>query len=155
MRHLPIFVLVAGLSMAPSVVQAQAGAPQRPATPSAPLKPSPPQTPAATPAQSSPNVAMSRDARRAGDTQPVATKSSISIPPSVREVLRIDPTLLYRADYIGNYPVLAAFLQQHPEMAHNPAFFIGECQLPSRAQSRAGGYARSLRKWSNSSRCRR
>ena len=47
-------------------------------------------------------------------------------PPSVREVLRIDPTLMYRADYLANYPVLAAFLEQHPEIAHNPAFFIGE-----------------------------
>lgn len=54
------------------------------------------------------------------------------LPPSVREVLRIDPTLLYRADYIGNYPVLAAFLEQHPEIAHNPAFFIGERHFDER-----------------------
>ena len=47
-------------------------------------------------------------------------------PPSVREVLRIDPTLMYRADYVANYPVLAAFLEQHPEIAHNPGFFVGE-----------------------------
>jgi hypothetical protein len=47
-------------------------------------------------------------------------------PPSVREVLRIDPTLMYRADYIANYPMLAAFLEQHPEIAHNPSYFIGE-----------------------------
>ncbi len=53
-------------------------------------------------------------------------------PPSVREVLRIDPTLLQRADYIANYPVLAAFLEQHPEIAHNPAFFVGEWQFDER-----------------------
>ena len=44
-------------------------------------------------------------------------------PPSVREVLRIDPTLLYRPDYLATYPVLAAFLEQHPEIAHNPGIF--------------------------------
>lgn len=51
-------------------------------------------------------------------------------PPSVREVLRIDPTLMYRADYMANYPALAAFLEQHPEIAHNPGFFVGEWRSP-------------------------
>ncbi len=51
-------------------------------------------------------------------------------PPSVREVLRIDPTLLYRPDYLATYPVLAAFLEQHPEIAHNPGFFLGEWRAP-------------------------
>ena len=51
-------------------------------------------------------------------------------PPSVREVLRIDPTLLYRADYLATYPMLAAFLEQHPEIAHNPGFFLGEWRAP-------------------------
>ena len=34
--------------------------------------------------------------------------------------------LLSSGDYLATYPVLAAFLQQHPEVAHNPSFFIGE-----------------------------
>jgi hypothetical protein len=46
-------------------------------------------------------------------------------PPSLREVLRLDPTLLYNENYLSTYPALAAFLQQHPEVAHNPGFFIG------------------------------
>jgi hypothetical protein len=46
-------------------------------------------------------------------------------PPSLRQVLRLDPTLLTKPDYLGLYPLLAAFLTQHPEVAHNPAFFIG------------------------------
>ena len=53
-------------------------------------------------------------------------------PPSVREVLRIDPTLIYRPDYLANYPVLAAFLEQHPEIAHNPGYFFGEWRAPGR-----------------------
>jgi hypothetical protein len=51
-------------------------------------------------------------------------------PPSVREVLRIDPTLLYRPDYLATYPMLAAFLEQHPQIAHNPGFFLGEWRSP-------------------------
>ena len=38
----------------------------------------------------------------------------------MREVLQLDPTLLWRADYLATYPGLAAFLEQHPEVAHNP-----------------------------------
>jgi len=47
-------------------------------------------------------------------------------PPSVGQVLRLDPTLLTRSDYLTPYPKLAAFLAQHPEVAHNPVFFLGD-----------------------------
>jgi hypothetical protein len=46
-------------------------------------------------------------------------------PPSLREVLRCDPSLLTRGDYLASYPTLAAYVTQHPEVVHNPAFFIG------------------------------
>jgi hypothetical protein len=46
-------------------------------------------------------------------------------PPSLGEVLRLDPTLLTNADYMAPYPDLAGFLAQHPEIAHNPAFYVG------------------------------
>ena len=46
-------------------------------------------------------------------------------PPSLRQVLRCDPSLLTRADYLTSYPSLAAYVTQHPEVVHNPAFFIG------------------------------
>lgn len=46
-------------------------------------------------------------------------------PPSVRQVLRFDPSLLARQDYMSAYPALAAYVGQHPEIAHNPAFFLG------------------------------
>src|SRR5215217_7815528 len=45
-------------------------------------------------------------------------------PPSVAQVLRLDPTLLGRPDYLAPYPMLAAFLGQHPEVAHNPGYYI-------------------------------
>ncbi len=46
-------------------------------------------------------------------------------PPAVGEVLRRDPSLLDRPDYIAPYPQLALFLQQHPEIARNAGFFFG------------------------------
>jgi hypothetical protein len=47
-------------------------------------------------------------------------------PPSVYEVLRIDPSLLTRSDYLAPYPALAAFVQQHPEIIRTPSYYIGE-----------------------------
>jgi hypothetical protein len=47
-------------------------------------------------------------------------------PPSLSEALRLDPSLLINEAYLAPYPALAAFLTQHPEVAHNPGFFVGE-----------------------------
>lgn len=49
-----------------------------------------------------------------------------SYPPSLREVLKIDPTLLTNKEYLATYPKLAEFLGQHPEVVHNPAYFLGQ-----------------------------
>ena len=46
-------------------------------------------------------------------------------PPSVREVLQLDPVLMSNAKYLELYPKLGVFLSQHPEVAHNPVFFLG------------------------------
>lgn len=45
-------------------------------------------------------------------------------PPSLPRVLRMDPSLLGNPSYLQTYPSLATFLAQHPEVAHNPAFFL-------------------------------
>lgn len=47
------------------------------------------------------------------------------LPPAVTAVLRHDPSLLTRTDYLTPYPRLAAFLQAHPQVALNPSYFIG------------------------------
>jgi hypothetical protein len=66
-------------------------------------------------------------------------------PPSVREVLRIDPTLMSRPDYLATYPALANFLAQHPQVAHNPAFFVGDYQYRERTDTPSMEAARALR----------
>ena len=47
------------------------------------------------------------------------------LPPSVRNVLQYDPSLVDRPDYLAPYPTLQAFLKQHPEISRNPAYFFG------------------------------
>jgi hypothetical protein len=45
-------------------------------------------------------------------------------PPQVGKVLKLDPTLFTNAAYLANYPALAAFVAQHPEVAHSPSFYL-------------------------------
>src|SRR5262245_60592954 len=48
------------------------------------------------------------------------------LPPSLAQVLQLDPSLASNADYLTPYPALAAYLHQHPEVARNPSFFLGD-----------------------------
>jgi hypothetical protein len=45
-------------------------------------------------------------------------------PRSVGEVLRRDPSLMGRADYMASYPPLAQFIAQHPEIPRNVEYFF-------------------------------
>ena len=47
-------------------------------------------------------------------------------PPSLPRIMRLDPTLVNNEAYLQTYPALAAFLAQHPEVKHNPAFFFAQ-----------------------------
>src|SRR5262245_30332819 len=42
-------------------------------------------------------------------------------PPSLSQVVRLDPSLLANENYMAPYPALWAFLNDHGEIAHNPA----------------------------------
>jgi len=45
-------------------------------------------------------------------------------PPQLGKVLKLDPTLFNNAAYMANYPALASFIAQHPEVAHAPAYYL-------------------------------
>ena len=45
-------------------------------------------------------------------------------PPSVASVLQADPSLA-NPEYLKPYPLLSNFIQRHPEIARNPAYFFG------------------------------
>ena len=45
-------------------------------------------------------------------------------PPSVGQVMRIDPSLMRNEAYLAPYPAIAAFLQQHPDIVQNPNYYL-------------------------------
>jgi hypothetical protein len=47
-------------------------------------------------------------------------------PPSLKNVLALDPALLDNQSYLEPYPALVSFLSAHPEIARNPSFFVSE-----------------------------
>lgn len=47
-------------------------------------------------------------------------------PPTLRSVLALDPTLLSNQAYLAPYPGLVGFLNDHPEVARDPTFYVGE-----------------------------
>jgi len=47
-------------------------------------------------------------------------------PPALRGVLALDPGLLSNPAYLAPYPALASYLHEHPEVARDPIFYIGD-----------------------------
>lgn len=68
-------------------------------------------------------------------------------PPSLAEVLRLDPTLITSDQYLATYPGLAAFVARHPEVARNPSYFFGSEHV--RSWEDYGPRAESVRIWRN------
>jgi hypothetical protein len=81
------------------------------------------QTPARVDVQ--PNQVVAITDQNAERTREQLRETLDRYPPTLRQVLRLDPTLLSKSDYLALYPGLSQFLAQHPEVAHNPAYFIG------------------------------
>jgi hypothetical protein len=65
------------------------------------------------------------DDRSARDTRQRLAEILRDYPPSLAQVLRLDPSLMTREDYLAPYPGLAAFIAQHPEVTRDPAFYLG------------------------------
>jgi hypothetical protein len=139
MKNLHIPVIFIALLTSAAAADARQPAQRAPATPSASQRPQPPTAPA----QAAPGVFM-QETRDARETRDRLNDIFRQYPPSVKEVLAIDPTLMYRPDYIANYPILAAFLEQHPEIAHNPSFFVGERRYDEQSNNPRMEVARAL-----------
>jgi hypothetical protein len=50
------------------------------------------------------------------------------VPPDLGRILKMDPTLLRNEGYLAQYPALASFLAAHPEIAHNPGYYLSFVQ---------------------------
>ncbi len=47
-------------------------------------------------------------------------------PPTLRNVLALDPDLLNNESFLAPYPGLVAFLKAHPEIIRNPSYYLGD-----------------------------
>jgi hypothetical protein len=117
--HAAAFVLVAVVTAASTSLSAQqAPVPSRPRTaPVAPQAPAP---------QGQPPVVVYQNPTNAREVQEQLRQILDAYPPSLRQLIRLDPSLMQREDYMAAYPALTAFLQQHPEVVRNPGFYFGE-----------------------------
>jgi hypothetical protein len=116
-------VLLATLFAAPTIAQEASRPLRAPHAPEAPPQPAQPRT--------LPEL-LSRADGNAPETQRRLYELVQEYPPSLGQVLSLDPTLLTNQTYLEPYPALAAFLAQHPEIAHNPGFFLGGFQVSRR-----------------------
>ena len=51
-------------------------------------------------------------------------------PPEVGKTLKLSPTLFSNPAYLANYPSLQQFVAKHPEVAHNPRYFLEHVYVP-------------------------
>ena len=61
------------------------------------------------------------------------------LPPALGVVLKSDPTLLTNAAYLAAYPTLARYIQTHPEIARDPAYFLEHVETVQMVDYRYGG----------------
>ncbi|HEX4567482.1 MAG TPA: hypothetical protein VH138_12675 [Vicinamibacterales bacterium] len=68
-------------------------------------------------------------------------------PSSVGRVLAMDPTLIDNPTYLEPYPELAAFFAAHPEVKHNPGFYLSNNEFNFRGNPRLTPQDRALDMW--------
>jgi hypothetical protein len=133
LQPLAAAALSASLALLPGAVSVSAQAPAAQPAPAAPA------ASVSQPPGQQPQAAVVDPFRQEGAQE---TRSQLQqilrrLPPAVSEVLQIDPSLLQRADYLTPYPLLAGFVQQHPEVLRNPGFFFGSRVFRERNASEA------------------
>lgn len=71
-------------------------------------------------------------------------------PSTLPRILRMDPTLLTSPDYLQPYPALSQFLAQHPEIKHNPQYFLASFNVGDYGyQNRLTPQDRAVDMWRN------
>jgi hypothetical protein len=99
----PVFAGQAPAAPSPSTQQPAAGRSQAETPPPAPTAP------------------MESDAREVREQlQQVLQR----YPPEVGRILKMDPTMLQNPTYLSQYPALASFLATHPQVSHNPGYYL-------------------------------
>ena len=76
------------------------------------------------PGQLTPEAAAAHSNLDARATREQLRELMQRVPPDLGRILKLDPSLLQNQQYLGQYPALASFLAAHPEVAHNPSYFL-------------------------------
>jgi hypothetical protein len=142
--------LCAGVVLLAALMSPAEAAPYKQAPPRTPAQPGRPAPPAPTAAPAAPDrqdLAAPGDERGANDTRDRLRRLLDQYPPTLHYVLRLDPSLLSRPDYLAPYPALDAFLRQHPEVARNPSFFIGDENIVKGNQGPSDPQVEAVRAW--------
>jgi hypothetical protein len=58
------------------------------------------------------------------------------VPSEVGVVLKLDPTLFNNQQYLATYPELASFVSHHPDISHNPGFYLSDVWVPGEERPR-------------------
>jgi len=66
------------------------------------------------------------EGRDAAETRQALMEVMRRYPPSLGRVVKADPSLLGNPTYMAAYSALGQFLQQHPDVMRNPAYYFGE-----------------------------
>ena len=74
--------------------------------------------------------AQSEQGLDAAETKDQLARVLERYPPSLKGVVSLDPSLLNNPEYLSPYPGLVNFLRKHPEIASNPAYFVGPYEGP-------------------------
>ena len=89
--------------------------------------------PATTDTAAAPPTVVSGDSRETREQFKELLRRS---PSAVGTVLKLDPTLFSNQQYLDTYPALAAFVKQHPEVSHNPSFYLDGIWVPGDREPR-------------------
>lgn len=65
-------------------------------------------------------------------------------PPEVARILHLDPSLLSDEAFLGKYPELRDFIAKHPEVRHNPGFYLENFSESSDQDSLVGAVFHNL-----------
>src|SRR5690348_11289853 len=65
-------------------------------------------------------------------------------PPEVARILSLDPSLLSDEAFLGKYPEVRDFIAKHPEVRHNPGFYLENFSEPVHRESLMGDVLQNL-----------
>jgi hypothetical protein len=90
------------------------------------------------------------DMQRAEETRRQLERIMDAYSPALGQVLKLDPSLMSNGPYLAPYPELVLFLQGHPEVLRDPAYFLDFINIaPSQAQASPEAQTRweTMRMW--------